>query len=37
MFVGTDDEPVSEPVSVADLSDGSGGEPCTEDGWIAEC
>lgn len=36
MFVGTDDDPVLQPVSVSDLSDGLGGEPCTEDGWIAK-
>jgi hypothetical protein len=35
MFVGTDEEPGSGPVSVSDLSDGLGGEPHTEDGWIA--
>jgi hypothetical protein len=35
MFVGTDDDPIHQPVSVSDLSDGLGGEPYTEDGWIA--
>jgi hypothetical protein len=36
VFVGTDDDPVPQPVSVSDLSDGLGGEPNTEDGWIAK-
>jgi hypothetical protein len=36
IFVGTADDPALEPVSVSDLSDGLGGEPYTEDGWIAK-
>lgn len=35
-FVGTDDDPDLQPVSVSDLSDALGGEPYTEDGWIAK-
>jgi hypothetical protein len=36
ILVGTDDDPVPEQVSVSDLSEGLGGEPYTEDGWIAK-
>jgi hypothetical protein len=36
IFAGTDDVPISQPVSVSDLSDGLGGELYTEDGWIAK-
>jgi hypothetical protein len=36
IFVGTDDDPVPQPVSVSDLSDGLGGEPYAEDGWISK-
>ena len=36
IFVGTDDDPVPRPLSVSDLSDGLGGEPYAEDGWIGK-
>ena len=35
MYVGKEDDPPPAPISVSDLSDGLGGEPYTEDGWIA--
>jgi hypothetical protein len=36
IFVGTDDDPAAQPVSVSELSDGLGGELYTEDGWISK-
>lgn len=35
VYVGTDEDSFAA-VSVSDLSDGLGGEPFTEDGWIAK-